>query len=113
MTILGDRDVETAWDLAFILHAKGLGAVMTEKAQTTLDEVLVAVDPEKSSMRDLKKRTRLRKQHAHALRVCSWLIPVVGTDPFQCPLSDPATDSTPLRVFRPVRCKPGHTRKTP
>ena len=55
MTLLGDRDVKIAWDLAFILHAKGLGAVKTEKTQATLDEVLVAVDPEKPRIRGLKK----------------------------------------------------------
>ncbi len=46
----GQGDAETAWDLAFMLHAKGLGAVKTEKAQSTLEETLVAVDPEKPSM---------------------------------------------------------------
>ena len=55
MSLLEDRDAGTAWDLAFILHAKGLGAVRMEKAQATLDEVLVAVDPEKTSIRGLKK----------------------------------------------------------
>ncbi len=55
MTLLGDSNAGMAWDLAFILHAKGLGAVKTEKALATLDEVLVAVDPEKSSVPGLKK----------------------------------------------------------
>ncbi len=55
MTLLGDQDAGMAWELAFILHAKGLGAVKREKALATLDEVLVAVDPEKPSMGGLKK----------------------------------------------------------
>ena len=53
--LLGQGDAETAWDLAFMLHAKGLGAVKTEKSQSTLEETLVAVDPEKSSMRGARK----------------------------------------------------------
>ena len=44
-----------AWDLAFMLHAKGLGAVKTEKVQATLDEVLLAVDPEKPNIRGFTK----------------------------------------------------------
>lgn len=48
MTLLGKGDVEMAWDLAFTLHAKGLGAVRTAKVQSTLDDVLATVDPEKT-----------------------------------------------------------------
>ncbi len=44
--LLGQGDAETAWDLAFMLHAKGLGAVKSETAQSSLEETLVAVDPE-------------------------------------------------------------------
>ncbi len=44
--LLGQGDAEMAWDLAFMLHAKGLGAVKSETAQSTLEETLVAVDPE-------------------------------------------------------------------
>jgi hypothetical protein len=51
MGLLGKDDVETAWDEAFTLHAKGLGAVRTDEAQSTLDEVLIAVDPEKAPTR--------------------------------------------------------------
>ncbi len=46
--LLGQGDAETAWDSAFMLHAKGLGAVKTEKALSTLEETLVAVDPGKA-----------------------------------------------------------------
>ena len=53
--LLGQEDTETAWDLAFTLHAKGLGAVKAEKVLSTLDEVLVAVDPDKRSMSGARK----------------------------------------------------------
>jgi hypothetical protein len=45
--LLGQGDAGTGWDLAFTLHAKGLGAVRSEKVQSTLDDVLAAVDPDK------------------------------------------------------------------
>ncbi len=45
MNLLGRRDAHMAWDLAFMLHVKGLGSLKTERAQSSLDDVLKAVDP--------------------------------------------------------------------
>ncbi len=36
-----------AWDMAFMLHVGGIGGVMRERAQSSLEEVLKAVDPTK------------------------------------------------------------------
>ncbi len=47
MNLLGREDAHIAWDLAFMLHAEGIGEVMRERAQASLEEVLVAVDPRK------------------------------------------------------------------
>ena len=53
--LLGQGEAGKGWDLAFTLYAKGLGAVKSEKVQSTLDDVLVAVDPDKPSMRGARK----------------------------------------------------------
>jgi hypothetical protein len=47
MNLLGIGDAHRAWDLAFMLHVKGLGAVKRERAQSSLEDVLKAVDPAK------------------------------------------------------------------
>jgi hypothetical protein len=47
MNILGREDAHTAWDLAFTSHVGGIGEVMKERAQSSLEEVLEAVDPTK------------------------------------------------------------------
>ena len=47
MNLLGREDAHIAWDLAFMLHAEGIGEVMRERAQASLEEVLEAVDPRK------------------------------------------------------------------
>lgn len=45
MNLLGMGDLRKAWDLAFMLHLKGLNAVMREGVQASLDDVLKAVSP--------------------------------------------------------------------
>ena len=45
MNLLGTEDLRKAWDLAFKLHLKGLNAVMGERVQSSLDDVLKAVRP--------------------------------------------------------------------
>ena len=47
MNLLGRKDAHMAWDLAFMLHVGGIGEVMRERAQASLEEVLDAVDPTK------------------------------------------------------------------
>lgn len=51
LNLLGKGDAHMAWDMAFKLHAKGLGDVKRERAQSSLEEVLKAVDPTKDGIR--------------------------------------------------------------
>ena len=51
MSLLGREDAHMAWDRAFMLHAKGLGAVKRERAQSSLSDVLEAVYPRKDAIR--------------------------------------------------------------
>ena len=45
MNLLGSVDSHMARDLAFMLHVKGLGAVKREKDQSSLEDVLKAINP--------------------------------------------------------------------
>lgn len=45
LTLLGNADAHMAWDLAFKLHAKALDKISRERVQSSLAEVLKAVDP--------------------------------------------------------------------
>ncbi len=49
--LLGRGDAHMAWDRAFMLHAKGLGALKRGRAQSSLEDVLEAVYPTKDGIR--------------------------------------------------------------
>lgn len=51
LNLLGKGDAHMAWDMAFKLHAKSLGDVKRERAQSSLEEVFKAVDPTKDGIR--------------------------------------------------------------
>jgi hypothetical protein len=55
LNLLGSVDAYMPWDMAFKLHTKGLGEVKREREQSTLEEVLKAVDPTKDGIRLGKK----------------------------------------------------------
>ncbi len=51
LNLLGSINAHMPWDMAFKLHARGLGEVKREREQSTLEEVLKAVDPTNNGMR--------------------------------------------------------------
>lgn len=50
MKLLGRGDAHKAWDQAFMLHVKGLGAVKRESVESSMDDVLKAVDTAKAGV---------------------------------------------------------------